>query len=120
MNRRLAIFTHSFIVKQAMLHFSIHPRFKDDVAKRLVLAGRAVAYKEKDLDYQGPFPTAFGVNSPHKLLTVEFSGGHMPIEVRNNDGFEVNCSFIYSMTTAGVSVIMCTHQYPIFSTSQFV
>ncbi|XP_071115304.1 sialate O-acetylesterase-like [Haliotis cracherodii] len=73
-------------------HGSIHPRFKDDVAKRLVLAGRAVAYKEKDLDYQGPFPTAFGVNSPHKLLTVEFSGGHMPIVIRNNDGFEVCCS----------------------------
>ncbi|XP_046342766.2 sialate O-acetylesterase-like [Haliotis rufescens] len=71
---------------------TIHPRYKEDVARRLLLAGRAVAYKETGLDFQGPFPSGFGVNDKVQLLNIEFSSGHTPIEVRNKDGFEVCCS----------------------------
>lgn len=35
---------------------TIHPRDKQDVALRLTLAARAVAYGEKDVSFQGPFP----------------------------------------------------------------
>ncbi|XP_061074008.1 sialate O-acetylesterase-like isoform X1 [Conger conger] len=35
---------------------SIHPRFKQDVAYRLTLGARAVAYGEKGVSFQGPFP----------------------------------------------------------------
>ncbi|XP_052239508.1 sialate O-acetylesterase-like isoform X3 [Dreissena polymorpha] len=36
---------------------SNHPRYMYDIAERLALAGRAVAYGEQGLDFQGPFPT---------------------------------------------------------------
>uniref|UniRef100_A0A3Q2NVG8 Sialic acid acetylesterase n=1 Tax=Fundulus heteroclitus TaxID=8078 RepID=A0A3Q2NVG8_FUNHE len=35
---------------------TIHPRDKQDVALRLTLGARAVAYGEKDVSFQGPFP----------------------------------------------------------------
>ncbi|KAJ8400354.1 hypothetical protein AAFF_G00397370 [Aldrovandia affinis] len=35
---------------------SIHPRDKQDVAHRLTLGARAVAYGEKGVSFQGPFP----------------------------------------------------------------
>lgn len=34
----------------------IHPRDKQDVAYRLTLGARAVAYNEKDVQFLGPFP----------------------------------------------------------------
>lgn len=36
---------------------SIHPRDKQDVAHRLVLGARAVAYEETGVSFQGPFPS---------------------------------------------------------------
>ncbi|XP_043119960.1 sialate O-acetylesterase isoform X2 [Puntigrus tetrazona] len=36
---------------------SIHPEDKQDVAYRLVLGARAVAYGEKNVSFQGPFPS---------------------------------------------------------------
>lgn len=59
-----------------------------DVGERLALAGRAVAYGESNLDFQGPIPSAFTLNSDH-TLTIEFDHGNSPIEVRQNGGFEV-------------------------------
>lgn len=70
---------------------SIHPRDKMDVGERLALAGRAVAYGESNIDFQGPIPSKFTLNSDH-TLTIEFDHGNSPIEVRQNRGFEVCCS----------------------------
>ncbi|ESO83283.1 hypothetical protein LOTGIDRAFT_133687, partial [Lottia gigantea] len=42
---------------------TIHPRFKQDVGERLGLASLAVAYGQKGLNYQGPFPTSFNNHS---------------------------------------------------------
>ncbi|KAK3600187.1 hypothetical protein CHS0354_001903 [Potamilus streckersoni] len=67
---------------------TVHPRDKEDVASRLVLAARAVAYGEKGLDFQGPYPTRFTVQG--STLAIEFSQGNSPIEVRSNSGFEVS------------------------------
>ena len=72
-------------------NFSIHPRDKLDVARRLALAGRAVAYNESNLAYQGPLPTSFIVGNDS--LTIRF--GHRndgsAIEVRDTArGFDVS------------------------------
>ncbi|KAL3882468.1 hypothetical protein ACJMK2_028805, partial [Sinanodonta woodiana] len=67
---------------------SIHPRYKEDIAYRLSLAGRAVAYSEQGLDYQAPYPSAFHLDDRSHTLNIEFSYGTVPIEVRSNDGFE--------------------------------
>ena len=40
-----------------ILCFRIHPRDKQDVAHRLTLGARAVAYNEKDVHFLGPFPS---------------------------------------------------------------
>lgn len=39
------------------LSFRIHPRNKQDVAYRLTLGARAVAYNESNVAFQGPFPS---------------------------------------------------------------
>ncbi|XP_053397524.1 sialate O-acetylesterase-like isoform X2 [Mercenaria mercenaria] len=76
---------------------SVHPRDKMDVAERLALAGRAVAYGESNIDFQGPIPSKFTLNSDH-TLTIEFDHGNNPIEVRKNNGFEVCCSHLSNET----------------------
>ncbi|XP_041350889.1 sialate O-acetylesterase-like [Gigantopelta aegis] len=71
---------------------TIHPRDKQDVARRLVLSGLSVAYGIKGIDSQGPFPTAFTAHKVHHTLHIEYDNGNIPIDVRNNTGFEVCCS----------------------------
>lgn len=39
------------------LSFRLHPRDKQDVAFRLTLGARALAYNETDVLFQGPFPS---------------------------------------------------------------
>ncbi|KAL4233116.1 hypothetical protein ACF0H5_007801 [Mactra antiquata] len=69
---------------------TIHPRDKQDVAVRLALAGRGVAYGENSLDFQGPFPSNFQTNN--HTMTIEFDHGTSAIDVRSNDDFEVCCT----------------------------
>ncbi|XP_064594993.1 sialate O-acetylesterase-like [Liolophura sinensis] len=70
----------------------IHPRAKRDVGLRLGLAAEAVAYGVPNVRYQGPYPTTVSVNPTTGIVTIEFDSGRTPIEVRNNDGYEVCCS----------------------------
>ncbi|XP_072014239.1 sialate O-acetylesterase-like [Amphiura filiformis] len=73
----------------------IHPRYKQDVAARLVQAASVVAYQEKGLIYQGPFPTKFTVDSYAGTIEVQYnnkgSGAVRLVGPRNNT-FEVCCS----------------------------
>nr|KAG5691596.1 hypothetical protein BaRGS_023724 [Batillaria attramentaria] len=71
---------------------TIHPRYKQDVAERLVLGALNVAYGQNDVTFQGPFPTRFTRNEAQHKLTIEYDHGHTPIEIRSQDGFEVCCS----------------------------
>lgn len=81
---------------------AIHPRDKLDVAHRLALAGRAVAYNETNISYQGPLPTS--VHAQQGSLVIQFDHGTKPIEVRDTQhGFEVCCA---STPTAD-----CSHLY---------
>ncbi|WAR02031.1 SIAE-like protein [Mya arenaria] len=49
-------------------HGAIHPRFKEDVAARLALAARAVAYGDSSLDYQ----VCCGSTEAHKCTAAEW------------------------------------------------
>ncbi|XP_055030887.1 sialate O-acetylesterase isoform X2 [Misgurnus anguillicaudatus] len=67
---------------------SIHPRFKRDVAYRLVLGARAVAYGEKGVSFQGPFPAEiqFDQSSINIMFDQEISAAY------SDNAFEICCS----------------------------
>ena len=84
-----------------ILFSSIHPRDKFDVAQRLALSGRAVAYGEKNIVYQGPFPSMYTLTE--NKLTIEYDSGNSLIEVRSAEGFEVRLiivSFRFAFRTS--------------------
>ncbi|XP_076846235.1 sialate O-acetylesterase isoform X2 [Brachyhypopomus gauderio] len=76
---------------------SIHPRDKQDVAYRLVLGARAVAYGEKNVSFQGPFPQ-------HTLIIKTFVNITFDQNITaslSNDTFEICCSQEKKLCTAG-------------------
>ncbi|XP_030831013.1 sialate O-acetylesterase [Strongylocentrotus purpuratus] len=70
---------------------AIHPRYKQDVANRLTLGARAVAYGEGDVVYQGPFPTAV-IRIASADLLVEFDDGKDVLRMNNASGFDACCN----------------------------
>ncbi|XP_051494482.1 sialate O-acetylesterase isoform X3 [Apus apus] len=70
---------------------SIHPRDKQTVAHRLHLGARAVAYREKNLVFQGPYPTRAILDMTRDLLNITYS---QELVWRHRDmlAFEVCCS----------------------------
>ena len=64
----------------------IHPRDKTDVAERLALGARAIAYGEK-LDWTGPIMDSTSIQDSKITITVK-SG--QQIEVRSLERFEVS------------------------------
>ncbi|XP_074534926.1 sialate O-acetylesterase [Halichoeres trimaculatus] len=50
---------------------TIHPRDKQDVAHRLTLGARAVAYHEKDVVFQGPFPNEIVYDGFYMNITYD-------------------------------------------------
>ncbi|XP_062409192.1 sialate O-acetylesterase-like [Sardina pilchardus] len=67
---------------------TIHPRFKQDVAYRLTLGARTIAYGEKGISYQGPFPSSVHVNGTYLILTYDQNVFATPAK----DTFEVCCT----------------------------
>ncbi|KAF7219404.1 sialate O-acetylesterase [Nothobranchius furzeri] len=66
---------------------TIHPRDKQDVAHRLMLGARAVAYGEKDVPFLGPFP--------NQILSSDFifvSYDQPIIVLPSKNIFEICCS----------------------------
>ncbi|NXL68400.1 SIAE acetylesterase, partial [Chordeiles acutipennis] len=70
---------------------SIHPRDKQNVAQRLQLGARAVAYGEKNLIFQGPYPTGAILEATEGLLNVTYTQ-ELVWRRRDTPGFEVCCS----------------------------
>ncbi|NXA98029.1 SIAE acetylesterase, partial [Melanocharis versteri] len=70
---------------------SIHPRDKQNVAHRLLLGARAVAYGDKDLVFQGPYPTRAILEVTRGLLNVTYSQ-ELVCRHRDAQAFEVCCS----------------------------
>ncbi|NXV72203.1 SIAE acetylesterase, partial [Atlantisia rogersi] len=70
---------------------SIHPRDKQNVAHRLYLGARAVAYGEKDLVFQGPYPTQAVLEVTRGLLNISYSQ-ELVYHQKDTQAFEVCCS----------------------------
>ncbi|XP_076000886.1 sialate O-acetylesterase [Genypterus blacodes] len=99
---------------------TIHPRDKQDVAYRLTLGARAVAYNEKGVNFRGPFPARILITPGYLNITYD-----QPVSVTpSKDIFEICCSGIsapcgpqsywvpapiikWGPTTVQVSVYMC-------------
>ncbi|NXS14974.1 SIAE acetylesterase, partial [Neodrepanis coruscans] len=67
---------------------SIHPRDKQNVAHRLLLGARAVAYGDKHLVFQGPYPTRAILEVTRGLLNVTYSQ-ELICRQRDTQAFEV-------------------------------
>uniref|UniRef100_A0A8C3FZR9 Sialic acid acetylesterase n=1 Tax=Chrysemys picta bellii TaxID=8478 RepID=A0A8C3FZR9_CHRPI len=67
---------------------SIHPRDKQNVAYRLHLGARAVAYGEKGLVFQGPYPTKVVVDGARGLINVTY-GQELLLLLMHDRIFEV-------------------------------
>ncbi|NXL39152.1 SIAE acetylesterase, partial [Glaucidium brasilianum] len=70
---------------------SIHPRDKQNVAHRLQLGARAVAYGEKNVIFQGPYPTCAVLEVTRGLLNITYSQ-ELVWRHRDMQAFEVCCS----------------------------
>ncbi|NXW44856.1 SIAE acetylesterase, partial [Nyctiprogne leucopyga] len=73
------------------VEMSIHPRDKQNVAHRLQLGARAVAYGEKNLVFQGPYPIGAILEVTKGLLNVTYTQ-ELVWQRRDTRGFEVCCS----------------------------
>lgn len=70
----------------------IHPRDKQDVAYRLTLGARAVAYNEKDVSFQGPFPNRLIFTQMYVNITYDPAVSVTP----SKDIFEICCSEVHT------------------------
>uniref|UniRef100_T1DIP1 Sialate O-acetylesterase-like protein n=1 Tax=Crotalus horridus TaxID=35024 RepID=T1DIP1_CROHD len=70
---------------------SIHPRDKRTVAYRLHLGALSVAYGEKSIIFQGPYPQRVQVNETQRLLNITFAEC-VELHHMDNKTFEVCCS----------------------------
>ncbi|NXU91817.1 SIAE acetylesterase, partial [Xiphorhynchus elegans] len=70
---------------------SIHPRDKQNVVHRLLLGARAVAYGDKDLVFQGPYPVRAVLEVTRGLLNITYSQELVCCQ-RDKQSFEVCCS----------------------------
>ncbi|XP_077050657.1 sialate O-acetylesterase isoform X2 [Siphateles boraxobius] len=71
---------------------SIHPEYKRDVAYRLVLGARAVAYGEKNVSFQGPFPTQAMLNQSFISIVFNQDVNAIRNDDKDDDFFEICCS----------------------------
>lgn len=71
---------------------TIHPRDKQDVAYRLTLGARAVAYEEENVPFLGPFPKEIASTQEYVNITYD-----QAVSVTSSkDVFEVCCSDIWA------------------------
>jgi hypothetical protein len=78
----------SYYVRKDLIVFSVHPRYKHDVAYRLSRSGLAIAYGQK-VEFQGPIVSNVTYSSGSALINVTYSAV-TDIELRNPNGFAVD------------------------------
>ncbi|XP_019950841.2 sialate O-acetylesterase [Paralichthys olivaceus] len=69
-------------------YYTIHPRYKRDIAYRLSLGARAVAYNETDVHFLGPFPNQTLCSGRHVNITYD----QVVSVTASNEVFEICCS----------------------------
>lgn len=79
--------------------FRIHPRDKQDVAFRLTLGARAVAYDEPDVPFQGPFPRQIQSKATGTIIIsydqkVSVTPSNNTFQVRSEAGRSVGVSML--------------------------
>ncbi|XP_078466533.1 sialate O-acetylesterase-like isoform X2 [Lampetra planeri] len=87
----------------------IHPRYKKEVASRLLLGAMAVAYNDSSSIFQGPFPELATVNLTTQMLVIRYG----QTLSHRNDGrgeFQICCSQVL-----GQCLDPDWHQAPILS-----
>ena len=71
---------------------SVHPRDKQDVGYRLVLAGRAIAYHDESVYYTGPIAVnAKTVDFTDHIVIMYRNIKDHKLEIRSHSGFEIGC-----------------------------
>jgi len=73
--------------------FSIHPRYKHDVAYRLSRAGLAVAYGQQ-IEFLGPIVRAVDYRTGDRTINITY-GSVSSIEQRSSTGFDVSEIFFF-------------------------
>ena len=65
------------------LSFSIHPRFKQEIGRRLSIAGLSIAYGESMGRYNAPYPTDFTKTGTE--IEITFDNGAAELDFRNGN-----------------------------------
>ena len=71
-----------------VLYGSIHPRYKQDIGRRLALSGLAVAYGEDVGRWQGPIPTLF--TRVYNEIEIQYDEGRVNLYFKNGDNYDVS------------------------------
>ncbi|XP_070188893.1 sialate O-acetylesterase-like [Littorina saxatilis] len=88
-------------------YIAIHPRYKQEVAQRLVKSALNVAYGHKGVKFQGPFPTK--ILTSGNTLTIEFDAGSAHLDIRNTHGIEICCSGSCNMINNAIAAPITAH-----------
>lgn len=75
-------------------HANVLPQHKHDITNRLVQGALAIAYRQKDVPFQGPLPTNYSINLQNHRLSLYFDSLSIKVHGSSSDGvgFEVCCS----------------------------
>ena len=95
----------------------IHPRDKASVADRLVIGARAIAYGEKNVDFQGPIIDSCDIvklNSGQFAARVNFRNSELGIKLNNLGGFEVSFFISLSICRVLTKALFSVLQYSFF------
>ncbi|XP_053396061.1 sialate O-acetylesterase-like [Mercenaria mercenaria] len=71
---------------------AIHPRYKQDIAARLVLGARNLVYSDSEVVFQGPFPTGYSINPQRQTMLITFNNDKSSLQVNHKNGFEICCA----------------------------
>ena len=70
-----------------MCLYSLHSRYKHDIAERLTLGALSVAYMQKDIVFEGPRPLKYAIHPNNQSMVLYVKT--LKLDVRSMDGFEV-------------------------------
>jgi len=69
---------------------SVHSQQKHQIALRLVLGAQNVAYQQKDVSFEGPWPTGYMISLSASTMTLSFDSSDLYVHDQHGYiGFEV-------------------------------